>query len=62
MRVPLSRITAAISEAEEMTQHKSKKADRGLRLHRFVLPLYGVRTVFPIILSAFRLGLASDKA
>jgi len=51
-----------MTEGEKLTQRKSKKADRGLRLHRFVLPLYGVRTVFPIILSAFRLGLASDKA
>ncbi len=27
----------AISEAEELTQPKSKTADRGLRLHRLVL-------------------------
>ena len=30
----------AISEAEELTQHKSKTADRGLRLHRFVHRFY----------------------
>ena len=35
----LSRITFAISEAEEMTQRKSKTADRALRLHRFVIGL-----------------------
>ena len=32
----------AISEAEELTQHKSKTADRGLRLHRFGTPVMGI--------------------
>ena len=35
--------TVAISEAEESTQHKSKTADRGLRLHRLVLALRRAR-------------------
>ena len=34
---------AAISEAEDLTQHKSKTADRGLRLHRLVLALRRAR-------------------
>jgi len=33
------RRTVAISEAEELTQRNSKTADRGLRLHRFVIDL-----------------------
>jgi hypothetical protein len=36
-------ITLAISEAEELTQPKSKTADRGLRLHRLVLALRRAR-------------------
>ena len=35
--------TFAISEAEELTLRKSKSADRGLRLHRFVLALLRAR-------------------
>ena len=35
--------TFAISEAEELTLRKSKTADRGLRLHRFVLALLRAR-------------------
>ena len=35
--------TFAISEAEQLTQRKSKTADRGLRLHRFVLALLRAR-------------------
>ena len=35
--------TIAISEAEELTQYKSKTADRALRLHRLVLALRRAR-------------------
>ena len=35
--------TTAISEAEGLTQRKSKTGDRGLRLHRFVLALLRAR-------------------
>jgi hypothetical protein len=40
---PFVAVTVAISEAEELTQRKSKTADRGLRLHRFVLALLRAR-------------------
>ena len=35
--------TVAIGEPEQLTQHKSKTADRGLRLHRLVLALRRAR-------------------